>query len=186
MQRTKKVALIGVFGALSVIVMLFVIPFPFAPWLKFDISDVVVLFSGLVGGVGVAVGVAFIKILLHTVITSTQSAGIGEITNFIATLCYVLPVIFIYNKSKMIKLSLVVGTILMTLVMLVANYYYITPFYAKLFKMDFILEMAKRPDNSYLEYIVYYYGSFNIFKGAVQSIVYYLIHKKLKERYLVK
>lgn len=186
MHKTKKMALVGVFGALAFIVMLFVIPFPLTPWLKFDISDIVVLFSGLIGGVSVAIGVAFIKILLHTVITSTQSAGIGEITNFVATLCYVLPIIFLYNKTKMIIISLLSGILLMTFVMLVGNYYFITPFYAKLFKMDFILEMMAKGDSSYFKYIIYYYGSFNLFKGAVQSVVYYLIHKKLNERYLVK
>ncbi|MGL5056260.1 MAG: ECF transporter S component, partial [Fusobacteriaceae bacterium] len=50
MKKTKNIALIGVLGALAFVVMLFEIPFPLAPWLKFDLSDIVVVFGGLVGG----------------------------------------------------------------------------------------------------------------------------------------
>ena len=43
----KEIALIGVLGGLSAIIMLFDFPLPFAPgFLKFDVSDIPGLFAG--------------------------------------------------------------------------------------------------------------------------------------------
>lgn len=183
MKKTKNIAMIGLFGALAFILMMLEIPFPLAPWLKFDFSDLVVLFGGLVGGYGVSVGVTIVKLTLNLMIQGSQTAGIGEITSFVATMAYVLPTIYIYRKSKKIIPGLIAGTVILTLMLLILNYYYITPFYAKLYKMDFILEMIEKGDNSYLKYILYYYGLFNITKGVVLSLVYLVIDKRMKKKY---
>lgn len=183
MKKTKKIALIGVLGALAFIIMMFEIPFPLAPWLKFDLSDIVVLFGGLVGGIGSAVAITVVKVLLKMLIQGTTTGGIGDATSIVATLAYIIPVIFIYNKTKKISWGLVAGTATMTLLLVILNYYYITPFYAKLYKMDFILEMIKRNDGSYMRYIIYYYGSFNIMKGVIISVIYGAINRSLKNRY---
>lgn len=185
MKKTKEVALIGVLGALAFVVMLFEIPFPMAPWLKFDLSDVVVVFGGLVGGPLVAVLVTVVKLALKVMIKGTETGLIGETANLIATLVYSLPVILIYEKTKKIIPGLVVGTLSLTFVLVVLNYFYITPFYANLYKMDFIAEMMNKNDGSYLKYIAYFYGSFNLTKGVVQSGIYFLINKRLKNRYRV-
>lgn len=185
MKKTKKMALIGVLGALACIVMMFEIPFPLAPWLKFDLSDIVVLFGGLVGGIGSAVAITFVRVILNFLLQGTSSAGIGEATSILATLAYVIPVIVIYNRMRNIWIGLAIGTISLTLIMLISNYLFITPFYAKLYKMDFILEMMKKNDGSYLKYIIYYYGSFNMFKGIIISAIYGIINRSLKNRYVV-
>ncbi|MGL4980939.1 MAG: ECF transporter S component, partial [Fusobacteriaceae bacterium] len=169
MKKTKNIAMIGVLGALAFILMMIEIPFPIAPWLKFDFSDLVVLFGGLVGGYLVSVGITIIKLVLNIMIKGTQTAGIGEITSFLATMSYVLPVIYIYKRKKKIVLGLFIGTFSLTILLIMLNYLYVTPFYARLYKMDYILEMINKGDDSYLKYIFYYYGLFNIIKGSTLS-----------------
>lgn len=183
MKRTKNIAMIGILGALAFIIMMVEIPFPLAPWLKFDFSDLVILFGGLVGGYGVAIGVTIVKLVLNMMIQGTQTAGIGEFTSFIATMAYVIPVMYIFKKNKQIIWGLLGGTITLTIVLIVLNYFYITPFYARLYKMDFILEMINKEDDSYLKYILYYYGLFNVTKGIILSLVYIVIDKRVKSRY---
>lgn len=183
MKKTKDIALVGVLGALAFVVMLFEIPFPLAPWLKFDLSDIVVVFGGLVGGPLVAVLTIVVKLILKVMIKGTETGGVGEVANIIAALAYCLPLILLYNRSKKIVPALVLGTISLTLVLVVLNYLWITPFYANLYKMDFITEMMNKNDGSYLKYITYFYGSFNLTKGVLQSGIYFLIDKKVKNRY---
>ncbi|MGL5100540.1 MAG: ECF transporter S component, partial [Fusobacteriaceae bacterium] len=183
MKKTKNIAMVGILGALSFIIMMIEIPFPLAPWLKFDFSDLVILFGGLVGGYRISIGVTIIKLVLNMMIRGTQTAGIGEITSFIATMAYVIPVIYIYKKNKTILFGLLVGTITLTILLIVLNYFYITPFYAKLYKMDFILDMINKKDDSYLKYILYYYGLFNITKGIILSLVYSVVDKRVRSRY---
>ncbi len=182
-QKTKNIALIGILGALSFMVMIFEIPFPLAPWLKFDLSDTVVLFGGLVGGPLIGVAIAFVKILLHIMIKGSQTGGVGEIANILGTLTFILPTIIFYEKTQRIGIALFLGTISMTFFMVIANYFYITPFYARLYKMDFIIELMNRHDGSFFKYICYYYGAFNIFKGVLQSLAFLIIHKKLSSKY---
>ncbi|MGL5125278.1 MAG: ECF transporter S component [Fusobacteriaceae bacterium] len=186
MKKTKNVALIGVLGALAFVVMLFEIPFPLAPWLKFDLSDIVVVFGGLVGGPLVAIAITVVKLALKVMIKGTETGLVGETANLIATLAYSLIVILIYEKTKKISLGLILGTLSLAVVLILVNYFYITPFYAKLYKMDFILEMINKKDGSYLKYIVGLYGGFNLFKGIIQSGIYLFINKKLQNRYRIR
>ncbi|MGL4687143.1 MAG: ECF transporter S component [Fusobacteriaceae bacterium] len=185
MQKTKNIALIGILGALSFIVMIFEIPFPLAPWLKFDLSDTIVLFGGLVGGPLMGIALAFVKIILYVLLKGSQTGGVGQIASILGALTFILPTIILYEKTKKIGIALFLGTISMTFFMIVTNYFYITPFYVRLYKMDFLIEMIDKKDNSFLKYICYYYGFFNIFKGILQSLVYLIVHKNLSSKYRV-
>ncbi|MGL5123207.1 MAG: ECF transporter S component [Fusobacteriaceae bacterium] len=185
MQKTKNIALIGVLGALSFIVMIFEIPFPLAPWLKFDLSDVVVLFGGLLGGPLMGIALAFVKILLYVLLKGSQTGGVGQVANFLGALTFILPTIIFYEKTKKIGIALFLGIFSMTFFMIIANYFYITPFYAKLYKMDFLLELINKKDDSFLGYVCYYYGFFNIFKGIIQSAIFLIVHRKLSNKYRV-
>ncbi len=185
MNKTKQIALVGILGALSFIIMLVEIPFPVAAWLKFDVADVIALFGGLTGGYLISILIIIVKIVLNLLLHGSQTSGIGEFASLIASLTYILPIMFIYRKKQNIYISLVAGTIVMTVLMVIGNYYWITPFYAKLYQMTFITDMIARNDGSYLKYIVTFYGAFNLFKGIIVSVIYILIHKKFKNKYLV-
>ena len=62
---TRKVAMIGMLSAISMILMLFELPLPFAPpFYKLDLSELPVLVGGFAFGPAAAVMVEFAKILL--------------------------------------------------------------------------------------------------------------------------
>ncbi len=182
-NKAKKIALIGVLSGLAFITMLIEIPFPLATWLKFDLSEVVVLYGMMVGGpiAGIAIGIG--KTLLKFFISGSSSSGVGEIAALIATLSFILPSYFLYRYTKKLPFALITGTLTLAFVLTLANFYYITPFYAKLYQMNFIFDMINANDGRYFSYILKIYGLFNLTKGAVVSIVYIIIDRYVKKTY---
>lgn len=185
MKKTNKITLIAILGALGYVLMLFKIPFPLATWLKFDISDIVVLYGAFVGGPVIGLGIAVIKSVLDFIITGSNSAGIGQITAVVSSVSYAFPIYYIYRKNQNLILGLLAGIIVSTITMLSLNYVYITPFYARLYNMTPVLDLIEAGDGSFLKYIIGVYGPFNLLKGCVLSGIYYVIHKSLKKTYKV-
>ena len=80
----KALVQIGMLSAIAVVLMMFDIPLPFAPtFYKIDLSEVPVLVGCFAMGPMAGVLVELVKILLNLVLTGTQTAGVGEIANFI-------------------------------------------------------------------------------------------------------
>ncbi|MCK5780372.1 MAG: ECF transporter S component [Psychrilyobacter sp.] len=186
MKKTNKLTLIAILGALAFILTLFKIPFPGTTWLKFDLSEVVVVYGLFVGGPVVGLSIAVLKAVLGFVIEGSSTGGVGEAVTILSAIAFAFPVYYLYNISKKIVLSLIAGTISLTLILTYVNYIFITPFYAKLFKMDYIINMINSGDNTYLNYILITYGPFNLLKGIVLTGVYLIIHKRLLETYKKK
>ncbi len=179
-KKTNKITLIALLSALAYIVTLIKIPYPGAPWLKFDLSDIIVLAGMFIGGPIVGVGVSIIKNILDAIITGTTTGGLGETVAILSTLCLILPTYYITKISGKISLGLIVGVVLTTTLLTLANYFYITPFYAKLYNLQFILDMIAKKDGTFFKYVVATYGSFNLFKGVINSILYLGVHKRIK------
>lgn len=184
-KGAKRIALIGILSGLAFIVMLIEIPFPLATWLKFDLSESVVLYGMLVGGPVAGAAIGLLKCVLKFLISGSSSLGVGEVAAFVAALAFSLPAYFFYKLKKNMLLGLIVGTLVLTVVLTAANYFYITPYYAKLYKMDFIMDMMNAHDGTYFKYIVYTYGLFNLTKGGVITVVYTIVDKYLKRTYNV-
>jgi riboflavin transporter FmnP len=183
MKKTNRLTLIAILGALGFILTLFEIPFPGTSWLKFDISDTIVLFGVFAGGPLVGIALALLKATLCFIIHGSSSAGVGEAVMIISSLAFIFPVYYTYKKTKKIFIALILGTISLTLLLTYVNYAFVTPFYAKLYKMDFILDMINKNDGSYLKYIIGIYAPFNLLKGITLTAVYLVIHKRLKVTY---
>ncbi len=186
----KNVALTGILGALGFLVMLVAIPWPLAGFLKIDLSEVIVLFGLFVGGPVVGVLVAILKSLLQFLIQGSTSGGVGEATAVIASLVYTLPIWLIYRglaekgALKALIMGCVVGTLSLAVVMVALNYFWITPFFARLNEMQFILDLMEEP-KEFAKWIITVYGPFNLAKGAIVSVVYCFIHMRLKNSKLV-
>ena len=74
MFSIRKIAIIGVFSAISFVLMLIEFPLPFAPsFYKFDFSDIPALIGGFAAGPMVGVMIEFIKVLLNILIQGTTS-----------------------------------------------------------------------------------------------------------------
>ena len=117
----KKLAFIGLFGAVASVLMFLEFPLPFAPgFYKLDLSEVPVLIGAFALGPVSGFFIELIKILVHLVIKGTQTAGIGELANLVIGCAFVLPAALIYRAGKTRKRA-VIGMITGTLVMTVAG-----------------------------------------------------------------
>ena len=121
---TKKIALLGIFAALSVSLMYLVrIPFPPLPFLEFDAGRIPIFICTYIYGpiYGIILGV--ITAIVQGFTVSAQSGWIGIVMNIFAVTGYVLPAGLLYRKKtfKNLIVSTSVATIAATLFIIVLN-----------------------------------------------------------------
>lgn len=181
---------IAVLAAISVIIMLFEFPLPFAPgFYKLDLSETVVLLGGFALGPAAGVLIELIKILLNLIINNTDTAFVGEFANFVIGCSLVLPATLIYKYKKSIKgaiIGLVVGCITLASVGGLMNYFVLIPAYSKFYglPLDTILSAAKavNPLASDLKtMILFAVVPFNFVKGVACSLLSMLLYKRLSK-----
>lgn len=179
---------IGMLGAVATVLMLFEIPLWFAPgFYKLDFSEVVVLIGGFALGPVAGIMIELVKVLINLIINGTETAGIGELANFIIGCSLVIPASVIYAKHKDKKhavIGIVIGTLCMATAGSLLNAYLLLPFYAKAFQMpiDALVAVgtAVNPSiDSLSDFILMAVAPFNIFKGVVSGLVTIAIYKKL-------
>lgn len=186
---TKKVVVVGLFSAISAILMVLEFGLPFAPpgIYKFDFSELPALIVGFAYGPVAAVMTEFIKIVLKTFIKGTSSAFVGELANFVVGCSFVLPASIIYRLKKTKKnaiVSCVVGAIIITIVGSLFNAFYLIPTFAAMYGMpiEAIVEMGTAVNKNITDlttFILWAVAPFNLLKGAVISVITMLIYKKL-------
>lgn len=186
---TKKVVVVGLFSAISAILMVLEFGLPFAPpgIYKFDFSELPALIVGFAYGPVAAVMTEFIKIVLKTFIKGTSSAFVGELANFVVGCSFVLPASIIYRLKKTKKnaiVSCVAGAIIITIVGSLFNAFYLIPTFAAMYGMpiEAIVEMGTAVNKNITDlttFILWAVAPFNLLKGAVISVITMLIYKKL-------
>ena len=213
MERTKtrKIVLAAVLAALGMILGLLEIPYPFAPWLNLDLSEVVVLMAISMLGFKTALFVCVCKFFISILFKGPVGPiAIGQITALIAslTICCVY-----YFLSKHIKLknnlttyviNMVITMFAFAMVMFILNYLFVTPTYL-MQKPTWFTELPFAVDieafnqqygtsiavpgilnflSPYGQAIFIIYFPFNFIKGIISAIVYYIvrpIESKFKE-----
>ena len=186
--KTRDITVIGMLGAIAVVLMLFEIPLPFAPsFYEIDFSEVPVLIGCFALGPVAGVLIEFVKIVLNFVIGGTQTAGVGEIANFIIGISFCVPAALIYRHKKTKKsatIGLVVGTVFMAALGCFVNAYILLPTYANAFQIpiDGLIAMGTAVNaniNNLMTFVVFAVLPFNLLKGIMDSIVVLLIYKKI-------
>ncbi len=183
-KKIKFVVFTSLFIALGFILNFVEIPYILVPWLKLDISEVITLLAtsmNVVSGIIVAVAKG-----LFMMITGSTSGFIGEITLIIGSLV----IVFSYFISKKLVKeipALVITAVTFTVVMVVLNFFYITPFYFEsnwqaLVQSSQEINIFGNPMSvSYLSYILIMYVPFNLIKIILDCTIFYFINKNLKK-----
>lgn len=187
-NKTKKLVLIALFSSVAAILMFLDFAVPLAPsFVKFDLSELPVILGGYLLGPTSGVLIIILKLTIKLILKPSSTMLIGELSNFIASLTYMLPAVLYYRKNKTLKgavVSLVLGTLISAIVVTVADYFVIFPLYANLFmSMDVIIKAGNAINkniNSLLSLMLISIFPFNIFKYGVTSILTILLYKKLK------
>ncbi|WP_251391626.1 ECF transporter S component [Mediterraneibacter agrestimuris] len=186
---------IAMLAAISIILMLFEIPLPFAPsFYEIDFSEVPVLIGAFAMGPAAGAAIELVKILLNFVVTGTDTAGVGELANFIIGCSLCVPAAMIYKRHKTRKGALIgmgVGTAAMVAIGCFVNAYVVLPVYAKAFgmPMDALIQMGTvvNPNITNLTgFIMFAVAPFNLLKATLVSLVVLLIYKKISPIFKMK
>lgn len=187
---TRKIAVIGVFSAISAVVMLFEIPLFFAPsFYKLDFSELPILVCSFAYGPAVGVMMEFVKILLKLVMKGTSTAFIGELANFAVGCSLIIPASLIYTFKKTKVNAIVacaVGTVILTIFGTAFNAIYLLPAFAKYYgmPMEALIGMGAKvnklvKDGNVWSMVAACVAPLNLIKGLSVSIVTILIYKPL-------
>ncbi|UXV30857.1 ECF transporter S component [Mammaliicoccus sciuri] len=174
-NKTKRLLTVSMLIAISFILMFLKFPLPFLPpYLTMDFSDIPVLVATFAFGPVSGILVALFKNVLNFLIVSHEP--IGNTANFLASICLVIPTYYFYRmkKSKLFMgYGLSVGTILMTILMSLMNYFVLLPLYGQIMNLADIANNLKLIVSAGII-------PFNLIKGIVISVIYIIIFDKLK------
>lgn len=188
MFSTRKIAIIGVFSAISFVLMLFEFPLPFAPsFYKFDFSDIPALIGGFAAGPMVGVMIEFIKVVLNIIIQGPTPGFVGEIANFVVGSAFIIPATVIYRFHKTRKsalISCIAGTLTITLVGSTLNAFFLLPAYAIAYGVDIDYFVAAGTAinpaiTNVFTFCALAVAPFNLLKGALDSVLTFLVYKQL-------
>ena len=188
--HTRKIAMIGMFSAVSMILMLFEFPLPFAPnFYELDFSELPILIGTFAYGPAAGVMMEFIKIVLKLLFKGTSTAFVGDLANFVVGCSLVLPasVIYAFRKNKKTAIiACIAGTFIMTVFGTAFNAIYLLPAFAELYgiPLDTILAMgsAVNPlvtEGSIVSFVVACVAPLNLIKGISVSLLTLLVYKPL-------
>ena len=188
--NTRKLAMIGMFSAIAMILHVLDFPIFFAPgFYKMDFSELPILVGSFAFGPVAGVMMEFVKVLLKLCIKGTSTAFIGDLANFVVGCCLIIPASAVYSFKKT-KISAIIACIVGTLVKTVFgtafNAVYLLPAFSKFYGMplDAILAMGTEvnplaKEGSIVSFVVACVAPMNLIKGTLVSVVTLLIYKPL-------
>ena len=131
----------------------------------------------------------FVKVVVKILLTSTQTAFVGDFANFAVGCSFVLPASIIYHTHKTFKravVSLVVGGLIMTAFGSLFNGIYLIPTFARLFykgDMGRIIGEAQKVNkavDSVGKLVALCVVPFNLVKAVVVSVITLPLYKRVK------
>lgn len=189
-DRVRLVARVGVFGALSAIlyiVPIFQIKLLFLPsFLELHFDEIPAFLAGFAYGPVAGALVILIKTILKLPFTSTLC--VGELSDLIYSLAFVVPASIVYEKKRNLKgvaQGLLLSTMLQLIVSVVTNIYIMLPFYMNVMGLPYDLILgwcqAANPNVTNLEWG---YGllcvlPLNLIKDAIVIVVTFFVYRHI-------
>lgn len=201
-QRTKKIinfsasylAKIAILTALSFVLYAFGkfnLPFMFPGFLEMQFSELPALLAGFSMGPLSGCIVIVLKCLLKMPMTST--AFVGELTDIIIGVAFVLPSSLIYHRKKDKEHAiwgLVAGTFSVTLTAVLLNRYVSIPFYVEFFfngKWEILLGICSKlykgitKETFFTYYLLLAIIPFNLLRCILIASLTFLLYKRLSK-----
>lgn len=185
---TRKIAMVGLFSALSVILHVMDFPVPFAPpFYQLDFSEIPALLGAFAFGPVAGVMIEFCKILLKLLFKGTSTAFVGDLANFVIGCSLILPasIIYMFHKTKKRAIiSCVTGTVIMSVFGTAFNAVYLLPAFSRLYGMplEAILAMGTEINGGItgiVSFVCFCVAPLNVIKGFAASFVSMLVYKPL-------
>lgn len=183
--KIRYLVFTALFSAISVVLMYLEISIPIVPsFIKFDFSDLPALICSFAFGPLYGVLVCLLKNLLH--LFASQTAGVGELANFVmgAIFAFTAGTVYKFNKTrKGAVISSVSAAFSMGILSLPLNYFLIYPLYYKLgMAKEAILGMYKAilPSvDGIFSALCVFNLPFTVVKGLIVALIAFLIYKPL-------
>lgn len=188
-EKVKKVnirymTVTAMLSAVAYILMFLDFSVPFMPaFIKMDLSELPALIGSFAFGPMCGVVICLVKNVLHLLITTT--GGVGELSNFILGVAFVLPAGLIYKYKRNRKSALigsVLGAVFMGVVSVISNNFLVYPVYYNFMSKDAILAayQAILPGvDSIFECLVCFNMPFTIVKGLFSVVITFAIYKHI-------
>ncbi len=172
-----KVAVLGTLAYLLHLLRFKIFPvFPFNV-LELDFSYIPSLLGGFSLGPIAAIIIEIIKNGIKMLSQGSDTFFVGDLSNLIVSLAFVLPASIVYRYRKSYKsaiVGLVIGFFTMLVLSSLSNYFIIVPMYAAAFSdMSGILMQSR-------VLFAFAYGlGFNALKGIINACIVILVYKRL-------
>ena len=184
-KGVRYITVTAMLSAVAYVLMFidFPIPFLIPSFIQMDISELPALIGAFAMGPMCGVLVCLVKNLLHLFITST--GGVGELSNFLLGVMFVLPAGIIYDMKKNKKSArngALIGAVLMGLVSIPVNYFLTYPIYYNFMPEAVILEAYRAivPSmKNILQCLICFNMPFTIVKGLCSVGLTMLIYKHI-------
>ncbi len=182
--NTQMMVRVAMLAAVSYILFRF-FEIPAVAFYKLDLSGVPVLLAGFAMGPLAGLMTLAVKDLLAVIGSAT--GGIGELADFLMVGALLLASAVPYQRSrtkKTVLWGMLAGTVLMTIVGMLTNYYILIPLYQQFMPLEAIVGAASAAVpfmgiDSVAEVIFYVTAPFNIVKGLILSGVTYILYRYL-------
>lgn len=182
--NVRYLTVTAMLSAVAYILMFLDFSVPFMPaFIKMDLSELPALIGSFAMGPVCGIVVCLIKNVLHLFITTT--GGVGELSNFILGVAFVLPAGLIYRHKKSRKSALIgslVGAVVMGVFSIISNYYLVYPVYYNFMPEETVLNayQALIPSmKSILQSLVCFNMPFTIIKGLFSVVITFLTYKHI-------
>lgn len=182
---TRVIAGGAMLSALAFVLQYLEIAIPIMPFfIKFDFSDLPALIGAFAYGPLAGVLIEFIKNLLHCAVS--QSATVGELSNFILGAVFTAVAGLIYKRNKTKKTALIggiAGALAMGIICIPSNYFVVYPFYYKAYMPEEVVLQAYQailPSmKSVLQSLFVFNLPFTIVKGLLSVAITMPVYKPL-------
>ena len=183
--KARYLTVTAMLSAVAYILMFidFPIPFLIPSFIQMDISELPALIGAFAMGPACGVSICLVKNLLHLFITST--GGVGELSNFLLGVVFVLPAGMFYKIKKGKKSAVegaLIGAVLMGVVSIPINYFLTYPIYYNFMPQEVILEAYRAivPSmKNILQCLVCFNMPFTVVKGLCSVGITMLTYKHL-------
>jgi riboflavin transporter FmnP len=131
--------------------------------------------------------IQLLKNVLNLLVEGSTTGGVGEVANFVVGSVFAYTAGFVYYKKKtfgraVIGLSL--GTVAMTIVITLANYFIMFPLYAKLMgqNIQVFIDMGTAINKNITDLrslMLISVVPFNLLKGVIVTAITLLVYKRV-------
>ena len=182
--NVRKMVVTALLAALSIVLMRLGIKVPFMPsFITLDFSELPALIGAFSLGPMAGAAVCLVKNLVNLMFS--QTGGVGELSNFLLGILFVVPAGILYklvNGRKGALIGSLVGAVCMAVCSVYSNYYLVYPVYTAFMPMEAIIGayQAINPKVETLwDCLIWFNMPFTFFKGMCSVAITFLIYKRI-------